>query len=227
MTMLDWARREVEIACKKENSDNKEGEFDYVSACYESALEVFEALCGQGHSGFSIKMTQKILNRLINGRPLTAIEDADDIWNECGYNHDDYKTYQCQRMSSLFKDVYSDGRIKYHDVDYCYCINVNDPNSTYSSGLIRRIIHEMFPITMPYMPGKSIKVFCEDFLTDRKNGDFDTVGIFYALKEKNGEQEKNEINRFFREPYDGEKEIYSGWIEISKEEYDERKKIKL
>ena len=27
--MLDWAKREVEIACKKENPNRKEGEFDY------------------------------------------------------------------------------------------------------------------------------------------------------------------------------------------------------
>lgn len=227
MEMSSWAKREVEIACNKENPNRKEGEFDYGCACYESALEVFNILCGQGHSGFSIKMTQAILNRLIDGQPLTPIEDIDNVWNECSRGHDDPKTYQCRRMSSLFKDVYSDGRIEYHDVDYNYCINIDNPNSTYTSGLIRRIIHEMFPITMPYMPGKPIKVFCEDFLTDRKNGDFDTVGVFYALKEKNGEQEKIDISRFFREPHEGEEQTYSGWVEISKEEYDERNTRKL
>ena len=78
----------------------------------------------------------------------------------------------------------------------------------------------MFPITMPYMPSNPIKVYCEDFLTDKKNGDFDTVGVFYALKTENGEQKKIEINRFFREPKDNEER---GWIEISKEEYMQRK----
>ena len=29
MSMMDWAKREVEIACKKENPNRKEGEFDY------------------------------------------------------------------------------------------------------------------------------------------------------------------------------------------------------
>jgi len=82
----------------------------------------------------------------------------------------------------------------------------------------------MFPIVMPYMPGKPIKVYCEDFLTDKKNGDFDTVGIFYAIKTENGQQERIEINRFFREP-EGDEE--KKWIEISKEEYDERKSRKL
>lgn len=40
--MLDWAKREVEIACKKENPNRKEGEFDYGCACYESAIKAFE-----------------------------------------------------------------------------------------------------------------------------------------------------------------------------------------
>ena len=87
----------------------------------------------------------------------------------------------------------------------------------------------MFPITMPYMPGKPIKVYCEDFLTDKKNGDFDTVGVFYALKEENGEPIRIEINRFFRESFENEKESeeFPVYVEISKEEYDSRKAIKL
>ena len=87
----------------------------------------------------------------------------------------------------------------------------------------------MFPITMPYIPGEPIKVFCEDFLTDKNNGDFDTVGVFYALKEENREPIRIEINRFFRGPFKNEKESeeFSGYVEISKEEYDSRKAIKL
>lgn len=217
---LDWA--EVEIACEKENSIKKDGEFDYGCACYESALKAFKTLCDDGHSGLSIKITQSILNRLINRQPLTPIEDTDDIWYECHHYEDGHKLYQCKRMSSLFKDVYADGTVEYSDNSRLYCVNIHNQNDTYSSGLVRRIVDKMFPITMPYIPGKPIKVYCEDFLTDKKNGDFDTVGVFYALKTENGEQKKIEINRFFREPKDNEKLIH-GWVEISKEEYMQRK----
>lgn len=220
--MLDWAEREVEIACKKENPNKKDGEFDYGCACYESALKAFKSLCDDGHSGFSIKMTQEILNRLINGQPLTPIEDTDDVWYERHHYEDSHKLYQCKRMSSLFKDVYDDGTVKYSDNNRLYCVNINNPNDMYYSGLVIRIIDETFPITMPYMPGKPIKVYCEDFLTDKKNGDLDTVGVFYALKTENGQQEKIEINRFFREPKDNEE---YDWVEISKEEYYQRKSV--
>ena len=217
---LDWAEREVAIACEKENSIKKDGEFDYGCACYESALKAFKSLCDDDHSVFSIKMAQEILNRLIDVKPLTPIEDTDDVWNLIDNHEDGYISYQCKRMSSLFKDVYADGTVKYDDINRSYCVNINNQNDTYSSVLVRRIIDNMFPITMPYMPGEPIKVYCEDFLTDKKNGDFDTVGVFYALKTENGKQERIEINRFYRAPKDNEE---CSWVEISKEEYMQRK----
>lgn len=221
--ILDWARNEVVIACKKENPNRKKGEFDYGCACYVSALKAFESLTEDGHSGFSIKMTQAILNRLIDGKPLTPIEDTDDIWNFCNCYEDGTEVYQCKRMSALFKKIHTDGTITYNSNDLYYCIDINNPSNTYYSGLVREIIHKMFPITMPYMPDKPIKVYCEDFLTDKKNGDFDTVGIYYALKEENGQSNNIEINRFFKFEY----EELNEWIEITKEEYDERKSRKV
>lgn len=44
------------------------------------------------------------------------------------------------------------------------------------------------------------------------------------MKTENGKQDKIEINRFFREP-EGDEE--GRWIEISKEEYEERKTRKI
>ena len=66
MSMKEWAKREVEIACKKENPDRKEGEWDYGCACYESALKAFDSLMEDGHSGFSIGLTKHILNTRLN-----------------------------------------------------------------------------------------------------------------------------------------------------------------
>lgn len=226
MSMLEWAKREVEIACKRENPDKKEGEFDYGCACYESALKAFESLCEDGHSGMSIGFTKNILNRLIDRKPLTPIEDTDDIWSNRHISKDlPYVTFQCKRMSSLFKKVYNDGRVKYTDVGRYYCRDINNPIASYTSGLVTRIVDEMFPITMPYSPGPSIIVFCEDFLTDRKNGNYDTNAILYALKyDENGDQKRIEINRFFRVSVGDET---GSWTEISKEEYEERKTRRL
>lgn len=220
MDMKEWAKREVEIACKKEKpKDSEPNMWDYGCACYESALKAFNTLCEDGHSGCSIGVTKNILMRLIDGKPLTPIEDTPDIWHFSFTRNEETpgpNVYQCSRMSSFFKEVYPDGAIKYDDIDRVTCVSVDNPNNWYSSGLVRGVINEMFPISMPYLPASnSFKVYCEDFLTDRKNGDFDTVGIFYAIKP---DGERIEINRFF----DGSG---VGFKEITREEYDKRKKL--
>lgn len=221
MKMTEWAKREVEIACKRENPDKKEGEFDYGCACYESALKAFNSIMEDGHSGTSIGFTKNILMRLIDGRPLTPIEDIEDVWSEkCWTDDDAAAVYQCERMFSLFKYVYPDGTVRYSDNDHCYCIDVVS-GIPYHNGLVSRLVHEMFPITMPYMPGESIKVYCGELLTDRKNGDYDTKAIFYAVKP---DGEKIDIHRYFKE---NESKDGDPWIEIDEKEYNEREQMHI
>ena len=73
MTMTNWAKREVEIACARERRDKNPDEWDYGCACYKSAYKAYQCVMGDGHSGMSIGFTQNILNRLIDGKPLTPI----------------------------------------------------------------------------------------------------------------------------------------------------------
>lgn len=218
MSMYDWAKREISLAKDIEKQGLEKGEFDYGGACYDSALKAFKSLTKDGHSGMSIGMTTNILNRLIEGKPLTPIEDTDDIWNEVYYNEaEGYRGYQCKRMGSLFKDVYDTGEIRYHDIDAFYCIDV-DTKSTYHSHLVQDIINEMYPISMPYLPSSTpIRVGCAEFLTDIKNGDFDTVGVMYVI-EPTGTQ--IEVNRYFKER-DGI------WTEIKHAEYLKRRNGKV
>lgn len=216
--MEQWAKMEIEIACAKERGNKDPNEWDYGVACYESALKAFESIMADGHSGTSIGFTKAILNRLIDGKPLTPIEDTPGIWNDITCCNNDYELYQCTRMSSLFKDVYYDGTVKYHDIDRFYCVNKDDPNGCgWHNGFINRILDDQFPITMPYSPAsKPYYVYCTEGLSDPKNGDFDSIGIHYVLK-PNGE--RVQIQRFFKE---GEND----WIEISQQEYDNRVGVK-
>ena len=216
MRMLDWAKREVELACKRENPDRKEGEFDYGCACYESALKAFKSLCEDGHSGFSIGLTKNILNRLIDRKPLTPIEDTEDIWRFAFDREDGTKEYQCLRMSALFKEIHPDGTISYNSNDRFAGVNIDNPDVSFSAGYIRKIMTEIVgPITMPYMPeDKPYYVYCEDFLYDPRMGDFDTVGMLYYTTP---DGEKKDLDIYLADK--GEKEL----VRISKEEYYERK----
>lgn len=215
MSMLDWARREVEIACKRERgeSGSEEGAWDYGCACYESALKAYECLCGDGHSGMSWGFTAGILKRLMDNKPLTPIEDTEDVWGEVYCSGNEYKSYQCKRKSSLFKDVYEDGTVKYSDVDRVRCTEEGS-DVYWSNGFVRRIIDDMFPITMPYAADKTYTVYRQEYLTDRKNGDYDTMSLLYAV---DSDGVKTDIYRYFKDDPEGR-----SLIEIDRDEYYER-----
>ena len=78
MGKVEWAEREIEIALSKDNGDIDY--CNYVGMCYRSALRALKSLCNDGHSGMSIYVTKNILNRLIDGKPLTPIKDEEDTW---------------------------------------------------------------------------------------------------------------------------------------------------
>ena len=211
MSMTDWARHEVEIACKREAPDRNEGEWDYGCACYESALKAYESLMEDGHSGMSFSITRNILIRLMAEKPLTPIADTPDVWNDVTYS-DGKKTYQCRRMSSLFKHVHDDGSVTYSDNERYYCKNMATGH-TYHCGLESGILNEMFPITMPYMPAaKPYVIHTAEFLTDRKYGDIDTKAV-YSVTTPDGD--KVTIDRYFAETPDG-------WQKIDRTEFQKR-----
>lgn len=94
-----------------------------------------------------------------------------------------------------------------------YCVNTESPEVDYHNGFIRQIYDEMYPITMPYMPNdKPDAIVCDELLTDRKNGDFDTIAILYI---KRSDGEKVEVNRYF-------KWKENGFVEITGREYFQR-----
>ena len=70
---------------------------------------------------------------------------------------------------------------------------------------------------MPFYPRPAIKVYAEDFLFDVKNGDFDTVGLLYAITP---DGTRVELNIFLAETSEG-------FERIGKEEYEYRKNMKV
>lgn len=211
-SLSDWAEMEVNLALKN-NTD------PYGSGCLKSALKAFRSLCDDGHSGCSIGFTQSILNRLIEGKPLSPIEDDPDLWNECcGYDNEGKAVYQNARMSGLFKDVFPDGTTKFHDVDRVMLVEIEDDGTetTWHSGLASKLVDEIIgPITLPYYPkAKPYKVYAQQFdSVNAEVGCYDTTHIIKIVG-----PEGNEIpcERFYAE-------MDTGMEPISKEEYDRRR----
>ena len=125
--LVEWAREEIRLAKLRDMKDKDEEDktsVEYASKCYDAALEAFETLCGQGHSGLSIRVTQSILNHLIDVKPLTPLTGDDDEWGECIRDENKPKTYQNKRYSALFKHVDDNGEVTYSDNDYFFINNV-------------------------------------------------------------------------------------------------------
>lgn len=216
MSMDTWARKEIELAitAEKEASNYNKDEWEYGVKCYESALKAFDCLLNDEHSGASIKFTKSILNRLIDGKCLTPIEDTKDIWGLLS-DRNGVREYQCKRMSSLFKTEKESGEVIYTDIDRIVCIDINNPGTTYHSGFAARFLNKLVPITMPYLPDlRPFRLFEESFLYDKNAGDFDTMAFLYIIA-PNGA--KMDIYKYFKE--DENKKLVS----ISKEEYEKRK----
>lgn len=226
MSMKDWAEREVEIACKRENPDWDGKSYDYGCSCYQSALKAYKTLLKGGHSGFSWYTTKSILDRLMGGKPLTPITDEDFVVNEDTIlSTDEYlkerglkSEVQCPRMSSLFREEYLDGTVKYSDIDRVKCIKIGDEHKiAWHNGFINKMIDEMYPITMPYIGEDKYEVYIDEFLVDEKNGDFDTIGVIYVKRVTPLDVDITKINRYF-------KTTEEGWEEISSREYRKRAK---
>ena len=208
MDLNKWAKKEVEFLSKRSDQ--------YLISCANAAVEAFEVLLNQGHSGCSIGLTKGLLNCLIDGKPLTTLTGADDEWDYISYRNEKrgYTSQQNKRCTALFRHVYDDGRVEYSYKDR-YLFFKNGSDIGWSCGYANDYLDEIFgKITMPFYPGPAIKVYAEDFLFDIKNGDFDTVGLLYAITP---DGTRVELNIFLAETEDG-------FAKISKEEYEYRKK---
>ena len=202
MSIQEWAKREIEIACEREKEGCEDGSCSYGIGCYNSALKAFESLCDDGHSGMSISITKNILNRLIDGQPLTPITDDEDEWEDVttrfGYDTDGSgrQLFQAKRQTSLFKNI-KDGQVRYNDIRRYYAYRIGEPDITFTNGFVEKVLDQTFPITLPYYPSNNrYAVATSDYLTDEENGDWDTLAIWF-IKDLDGN--KVEVNRYFTE----------------------------
>lgn len=227
MSKKEWAAKEIELLCKKFEDSYPEncassalGTSEYAKNCALAALEAFNFIVDQGHSGCSFGVTKPILFDLLDGCPLTPIEGADDEW-ELAYDTDDSKVYHNLRRFRLYKTVYLDGRVEYEDLSTSYCIDSN-VGVSYTNKFIQeetlKALSEQgiedYCVKFPYLPNRyELEIVTEDCMYDKtQRGDYDTVGILYANVPQRG---KVDINKFY-------KETERGFEPISKEEYDMR-----
>lgn len=213
MNKKDWAAKEAELYCKKVESK-------YAKQCALAALEAFNFIADQGHSGCSIGVTKSILFDWLDGRPLTAVEGADDEW-VLAYSTEDSKVYRNLRIFTLFKTVYTDGWVQCEDLGTSYCID-SYTGASYTNTFIQRealkALSEQgiddYCVKFPYFPNREkLEIVTEACMYDKtQKGDCDTVGILYVNVPQQG---RVDVGKFY-------KETENGFEPIIKVEYDMR-----
>ena len=213
-----WAKREVELAkneALKSGSDNCSTH--YICECLNSALKAFNSLREDGHSGASMEQMLMFLQRLVRGLPLTPI-DEDTTWVKSSVSESGTITYQCARMTSLFKDVDREGNITYSDVHRVVCVNKDDLQApVWYNGFASKIVNSIYPIKFPYYTSSDPIIAYVSEHTTSVTEDFDTMCID-SVKIDNGETV--DVKRFFKEATDT-----NSWVEIEEDEYNHRVEI--
>ena len=221
--MIKWARREVEIVLQQLTQRHQITNYD--RECYTAALEAFEFLCKQGHSGYSFTETFKILTRLCNRQPLCYINEDDFEQEGLGMDNCNREingpligktSYQCLRMPSLFKHVWEDGKVTYRDHDRILCIDSENINNTFYWGFAAQFVDQMFPITLPYMPmpGKHYRIYVTSFTTNSMD-----VCAINQIVEPSGNIVK--VDRYFK--FTDDEEWNGRPVEITHDKYEELK----
>lgn len=187
MSMTEWARHEIELAIKFDDSD-------YGRACYLSALKAYESLMADNHSGFSFSLTKNILDRLTNSLPLTPINDIPEEWEDFSVEGTWPKQYQHKRRSSLFKRVEEDGSIDIFDMERWNCVDSSDPQRSLGSlRIVDRVMDDIYPIKFPYTP-KPSKIVVVNLLRD----DDDNLTHVHIMGYRDSDYKQRIINKKIR-----------------------------
>lgn len=187
-----WAKKEI----KAFNADCKKSEkFSFLQKRNKTALKLFKVVCKATYGTFTVAPT---FNDLVEGVPLTPITDDNAEWKEVENNK-----WQSQRYPSLFKTIKKDGSIVYTDKNRKKWKLGDD-----------RILDDLFPISLPYLPSSTKKFYVEVETWECLDGKSTVCWIQYVITP---EMKYIPINKYYYD-VDGERR------EITKEEFDERRK---
>lgn len=158
----EWANKEAEYVAKYVTM--KYGNIIPMTKCYEmvvnEAVKIFNELEDLQHTEESKVMVKRFLSRLIEDKPLSPIEDRDDMWDEVGVNTEEdseVTLYINKRLRTLYKrevrDIKKDVLIEktYHDPTRVTCVNIINGKKVILS-LVNDYVDEYFPIKFPYFP---------------------------------------------------------------------------
>ena len=190
-------RAEKEVKILKEELEKDHPGSTYI---WDATLKVYKTLISkypyifEGGTTYKRIISENI-RELTKRLPLTPIDEENADWQEIPNGAltkmrkaNVVEKYRSGRLSSLFKEVYKDGHVEYHD-NYRVTTENFITGTEYVFGLSNLIYDEMYPIKMPYNHKSEwgAKVYIHDFVSDPedKESNFDTIAVLFA-KEPGG-----------------------------------------
>lgn len=146
MSMIEWAKRELDYAGYKEGDED-----DINTWMRKDVLALLEVFTEQGHSGMSAPYAVKLFETLANWKPLSPLTGDEGEWTEVGPD-----MWQNKRASNVFKG--EDGRAYWSDgiVFWEWAthpdIDGGKPFKSYFTCRDSRVYIDSFPWTMPEKP---------------------------------------------------------------------------
>lgn len=185
----EWANKEAEYVAKYVTM--KYGNNIPMIECYEmvvnEAVKLFNELEDLPHTEESKVMIKRFLSRLIEDKPLSPIEDGNDMWDEVGVNtgedsgvtlyiHKRLRTLYRKEVRDIKKDVLTEKT--YHDPTRVTCVNITNGEEVTLS-FINDYVDEHFPIKFPYFPTDKyvVEVLMFNHKNPLENGGEDTISI--------------------------------------------------
>ena len=144
MAMMEWAKRELDLAGFKESDDSD----DINNWMRNDVLKLLEMFVEQGHSGFSANYAIKLFQTLASWKPLSPLTGESDEWTEVGPD-----VWQNKRASNVFKG--EDGRAYWNDGIVFwewFTPEEGEPYKSYFTSRDSRVFIDSFPWTMPEHP---------------------------------------------------------------------------
>ena len=148
MSMMEWAKRELDLAGYKASDDPD----DVNNWMRNDVLKLLEMFVEQGHSGFSAKYAIKLFETLANWKPLSPLTGEPDEWTEVSAD-----VWQNKRASNIFKG--EDGRAYWMDGIIWWKWHKDNPEDiygepyqTYFTNRDSFVYIDSFPWTMPEEP---------------------------------------------------------------------------
>lgn len=138
----DWVENEIKLA--------KAEACGWTDAQLDAAYKAYKNLKENDHTGNMVIGVPEIINRLLERKPLTPIQDVPETWEEL-FDCEIYKWYRCKRMPSVYKYEYVDGDVEIIDVNRVFFVDINT-RDTIRSFLCYKALNRLYPIEMPYYP---------------------------------------------------------------------------